>query len=799
MKNLIVALALFVSSLQGAVNQYMQPYDGRSIIDIGTQQASTDNWVFKEWYEYMPTLEQVANLIDYMPRDIVTGECAEDDVGNLLCPIRSEECTFAFEYTEGNSTAVDATVYQAPVCVNGTFNYDTVRCEAKPVCVDGTYNASTGMCETYKMVTKPLRLAHSISQLDWQDMAMVVAAVKHYLGNPYYNDYTKIPRVPTDWWAGFAYVGTPPGNIVYLAGVPYKVLITSTDPANWIQIPGGVAQTVWQANFKNLNTGAIQRVWTGKVPLHNVYYSVSSTSIIAQIRPFYTGFTTNITLASLKTVAVSPTCENGMTLDGDVCYEDWVCIDPYVKNLDDNRCQLDYIYYDYTCPDDVSELGFEWNGPLLDTGLDCLGSCGAQGCECNSATPPAQNCRRDSYECGVDPSVNCVRDVASSTDGTIGTATTVYHRPMLQWSVTGGYNGQAYGDSDGVECADTCAFSTKHIRAMGSRLIFDAERISDLEQYVEVAGNTFTGEINGDIAYLQLSGDQHTLTGYDVNGTVLGSIASDLRMNGKVGFYDSIGFNAVKADGNKMLFWNSYQGQGNQGFVEFINEVAEADQLEGYVAEDPLPYEMLLNGVGVVAEYGGHSFIASRGVITKEQCETWQSTYGYAFASFDDAQKDEFLRSLSYAVFDINAFGASGSMSNCVLESVVDHSFSANVNAIKEVVSDYFSYRCSPLKCDSDYRCALASCVVGYDGTINRTPDEPGCDAQECDGTEPYKFECGREGGCDASNPIQVEIDGSCYNLSCDPDQTLNLETKRCDALECPEGTIDIGDDKCQK
>ncbi len=64
----------------------------------------------------------------------------------------------------------------------------------------------------------------------------------------------------------------------------------------------------------------------------------------------------------------------------------------------DGHCVKEYTYYTYSCPDDdKNEYDKVWKGPVVDSGGDCLGQCGSNGCSCNSENPPSGNCVRESY------------------------------------------------------------------------------------------------------------------------------------------------------------------------------------------------------------------------------------------------------------------------------------------------------------------------------------------------------------------------------------------------------------------
>ena len=104
----------------------------------------------------------------------------------------------------------------------------------------------------------------------------------------------------------------------------------------------------------------------------------------------------------------------------------FICEDDTYQLLENNTCQKSYSYYDYDCNELPYPTGymypgyFDWSGPhILSGGPDCEADCGPNGCECNSATGPWNNCALENKLCGVDSSKPCTKKINEDSSSRI--------------------------------------------------------------------------------------------------------------------------------------------------------------------------------------------------------------------------------------------------------------------------------------------------------------------------------------------------------------------------------------------
>jgi len=277
-----------------------------------------------------------------------------------------------------------------------------------------------------------------------------------------------------------------------------------------------------------------------------------------------------------------PYCEiSSMHLNNEktLCLENKVCPSGYIEEND--ICRLNYHYFQYSCPDEGSLK------PRVQ-GEDCQGMCpdGVQNnCACNDEHPPSNNCKIINGECPIDNTIPCVATPSENGEYELDSESYIY-KPLIKRSVFGGFNAASINSDTGICLNSPCPYVVKHITADGSKLYFSELRESDNLQYVSVEGNRFDGEINGDIAYIVIGDSHQSLKGYDNDGNLLGTIHSVYRMDGKVGFIDSIGFNVISTEvpsnninaiKNTLYFYNTFTDQHhNQGFITFVNEMDSA-------------------------------------------------------------------------------------------------------------------------------------------------------------------------------------------------------------------------------
>lgn len=153
-------------------------------------------------------------------------------------------------------------------------------------------------------------------------------------------------------------------------------------------------------------------------------------------------------------------CESFFQLVGDKCTTDGYCNTGFVKDAD--ICKLDYTYYKYTCPVD-----FE----ISDVGIDCVGSCGYDGCVCNGTNPPANNCKQAT---------------TLSTDNV-----TIEVRDIKEHLVEGEITPKEYGQFKNYACGPDCDFNIIKITGENENLCF--EKASGTKECFTVEGCSFSG------------------------------------------------------------------------------------------------------------------------------------------------------------------------------------------------------------------------------------------------------------------------------------------------------------------
>ena len=189
------------------------------------------------------------------------------------------------------------------------------------------------------------------------------------------------------------------------------------------------------------------------------------------------------------------------------------CLSGYILT-EDGTCELDYSYTNYSCP-------AGWEGPFYGKDNDCKGSCGTHGCECNSALPPMQNCRR-----AIKPNTQDSYEVKERT-------------PMLIYSVIGsGLAPNGSGQTAGIACDNSskpCPSNISKIVAEKGGLSFYTN--DNRKEFIKVNGCSFTGTIgvdNHEIKDLYIDKDLRTIKSRKSPG----KITSTCQLNGHVGWAD---------------------------------------------------------------------------------------------------------------------------------------------------------------------------------------------------------------------------------------------------------------------
>lgn len=135
----------------------------------------------------------------------------------------------------------------------------------------------------------------------------------------------------------------------------------------------------------------------------------------------------------------------------------------------------------------------------------------------------------------------------------------------------------------------------------------------------------------------------------------------------------------------------------------------------------------------------------------------------------------------------------------CIVTKFNAGSFMEQESSIKKETrkSAAMALKCSPLTCVNS-QCKTASCTDDTSGNILPTPPEQGeCISNVCDGFKTYHQICGKDGGCDKTNPLVIEEEGVCKEAYCPEGYIADTLTKTCKKLACPTGTIEQPNGSC--
>ncbi len=372
---LLSLLALVSSSLLfGATSELIKPKDTKQIVDIGFKNPSTvPETVFqKEMVMFPSMIREVDHIVDNMQRiHNPIEDCEIDELGHENCPTNSKTCDSYSEYSAGYS-----------------IKHSSVR-TVKLTCPKPTdvLNPITGICKT------------------------TIAVNTDFTESFCTDHYTRL-LIKRDY--------SDPNYIVYI--------LASMNPG------GGVDGRCGYQDFSEEEASAYgltgdlrayhkaKRLYVGSqvtgINSYTINFSSSgegcetmSGSITGQISgPGYFG-STNLTICPAGSAQIP-----SVRIYGTINYETTTqvtCPSTFISDGTGN-CRKEYSWYSYKC-DTVNQnvYGQHWNGPVLDTGEDCLGQCGPFGCVCNSSTPPSKNCVRGMWTCPTNPNQLCSRTTES--------------------------------------------------------------------------------------------------------------------------------------------------------------------------------------------------------------------------------------------------------------------------------------------------------------------------------------------------------------------------------------------------
>lgn len=585
--SLLTVLLLSTAAFAG-ITPLLDPRAG-SIVDLGyTDVNDIPNTVPKIWSQYPSDYELLTEAFTGKVRELSDStQCIADSSGIENCPLESEQCPNVVSYNSGSSLKLTGTRLDAPYCDYGTLDVSTGLCVEDSICPTGYTRTSTGYCT--------LSYSHSMGQTVYAPVYVSrFQKGEAYLVLEYPDDYTMKLYIQNYEPGGTSLTPrrTLMGTMSSAGEVPIRYFSVS---AGWT-INIGTSYSVPWSNVMHIGTGLYARIDFVK-----------------------------LTYSSTRT----PVCSagTGMVLnyaDKTQCYKSSVCNDPYVKV--NNTCQQTYFYYKYSC-----DTANGWAGPLLESGADCNGACGANNCECNAAIAPDQNCRSEAIgSCPSDPSRACTIIAAAGSEGSSSTQSV----PMVTHMVGGNeFLPDEYGAFRAAGCADDCVFAIDKIIGEGSSICI--ENGAGVKECATVDGCSFSGAIEAStlnhLSYLTVDPVAKTIAGYEGrNETSVGTITSTCGINGGVGYtgrWDQI--MATKHEGDKIKFWNSFNQEGYLGFLEFIREVDAASLADGYKPEHEISWTLQDIGFSKVEEFLGRTYAVFKTPIPLAECQNAAAAVGY--------------------------------------------------------------------------------------------------------------------------------------------------------------------------
>lgn len=322
-------------------------------------------------------------------------------------------------------------------------------------------------------------------------------------------------------------------------------------------------------------------------------------------------------------------CSDGFSLSGTMCYQQPTCDTGFIQNPSNiMQCIQHYSYYNYLCPSSTNAYSQQWSSPQT-TGGNCLGACPsgrADGCVCNSETPPSQNCSLSEFSCSTNPQQLCV----NSDGNTSAKKQMIIHSNLFSGVTTG-----AYGQYSDLSCGENCIYGINKIYTDNGKLCF-SKPLQD-GSCAEVLQCSFSGSIetaeNHFITAIWTDVSNNSLSASDDTGAILqGQVTSNCQLNGAVGYQgrkDPIV--AVAEDTEGIKFWNHYDAEGYLGFIETIRQVAPVDLNDGYKPEVETAWKLKADGFNRIQAAGQNTFAISQGEMDNETCAKEAEKYGFDF------------------------------------------------------------------------------------------------------------------------------------------------------------------------
>jgi len=391
-----------------------------NIIDIGikTPTEKTLTKIAKIKVEKEPEKVEISRVVLNAERNITDEKtCLMDELNHENCPNDLQKCNAEIEFTSGNSTLHHRHIETSPKCPSGTIEKNGLCYLDKnkngkidindkyPVKVTGWYfniAAKQGNPKEWKSDYNPV-FGRSITERDVIGTNWALASGRDYGGaikaNLNYPVKMKFAWAGDDYHVGIATYNNNTRTGCYRLNVGNNYKCEKSIPYyGYKTFQSGTGYLSKNNLINKTGNFFIMFFRDGKHAVDGRDYVRVDFETTKKIPPFKWA------------IPKKPVwCPSGYTDNGNhYCYTKPIsCPSGFKLSKDKTYCYNDYTYYTYSCPNDKNQYGISWEGPKITTGGDCLGNCGSYGCSCNSSTPPAHNCMRNTFQCPFDSSRPC--------------------------------------------------------------------------------------------------------------------------------------------------------------------------------------------------------------------------------------------------------------------------------------------------------------------------------------------------------------------------------------------------------
>jgi len=463
LKKIYLLIFIITALFSDARIKYLQK--DADIEFIGKRNGYERITVPKEIVEYEPTLRYIENTILYTEREIRKATCIIDHLDHEYCPIDKTECNDERDYVNGTSKKTHQIKKVDPFCAGvdievlkqndagitylecfkdsdqngvkdratrsipsiGSFTaVDTVEGEGfwdtsiRPGFVVQRKNPNSPTFFVYSptsverdnmIIEGDLSVDTSLAieypgDNDWIGFVFGYQDTKNYYFLSWRRNST-IGKTGGNLWTGFTLGKVTNGTLPWNHGTGKgNVLLqrnTNSDIYGWENGGKYKVKIVYNKFFIKAYIAKYDSV--GNVGAYNevINYNPEEEMNITGKMGFMNHSNGGAVYGGFK----ADYCPIGYAVDGDTyqCKREPDCENYYQKirwgDVGVIRCEMEYDYYDYLCPDEPNIYGNNY------IPLDPGGDCGHVLCT-NDSTPPINNCVRLKHSCPVDPSKTCV-------------------------------------------------------------------------------------------------------------------------------------------------------------------------------------------------------------------------------------------------------------------------------------------------------------------------------------------------------------------------------------------------------